>query len=169
MLLNVTDKKSISRVFFSFSLCGAARLIEMIQVSYFAISRVLRLWCVILSGPLSSRARLPVLILIMTSYSAVTRTSPTSDTEPHKVHNLPSVVRRNASEVRKSRAQACLCINWLELGEFRDENLIPSDSRSQPSPAHSPICSHRHNKMIGARPDFCPEYYDYFQTDGTWQ
>ena len=41
LLLNVTDKKSISLVFFSFSLRGArgaAPLIEMIQVSYFAIS-----------------------------------------------------------------------------------------------------------------------------------
>lgn len=60
-------------------------------------------------------------------------------------------------------ARACLCINWLELGEFRDGNLIPSDSRSSRLARPSPVFSRQsarsqHYKMIGARPDFCSEY-----------
>ena len=37
------------------------------------------------------------------------------------------------------KARACLCINWLELGEFRDGNLIPSDSRSSRLARPSPV------------------------------
>ena len=128
---------------FSFSFCRAARLIEMIQVSYFFAIRYHPGVKIVTCHSVSSRGPAPrfnldndqllgprprhshLLNILPVRVSSLPRHSPGCRDE--KCERGEKIPRSG----RAQQAEACLCINWLELGEFRDENLIPSDSRAR--------------------------------------